>query len=66
MEQDNPIKNQHGSCFNNANQQRIIDIFSNFIEDRIDSIDGTEVIIKKHIGDAADMVINLIKTSNCR
>ncbi len=66
MEQDNLIKTKHNKCFDNANQQRIIDIFSNFIEDRIDSIDGAEVLIKRHVGDAANMVIELIKTSNCR
>lgn len=66
MEQDNSIKNQHGNDFNSVNQQRIIDIFSSFIEDRIDLIDGAEVLIKRHVSDAADMVIKLIKTSNCR
>lgn len=69
MEQDNSKKilpNQYSTNRNSTNQERIVDIFSSFIEDKIESIDGAEVFIKRHVSDAADMVINLIKTSNCR
>lgn len=69
MEQDSSktvIVNK--DCVNqgSANQEQVIDIFSCFIKDKIDSLDDAETFIKSHVGDAADMVIKLIKTSNCR